>query len=106
MDVPLEVDVATAARLVAEGALLLDVREPDEVARCSVPGSRHVPMRQIPAAVPDMPSDRRVLVLCHLGVRSRRVTQFLRERGLDNVSNVAGGIDAWAEELDPTMARY
>ncbi len=106
METPLEVDVVTAARLQREGALLLDVREPDEVATCAIPGSQYIPMRQIPESLPTLPRDRLILVQCHHGGRSLRVTQFLRANGFAQVSNVAGGIDAWALEIDPTLARY
>jgi len=106
MDTPLEVDVAAAAQLLREGALLLDVREAFEVATCAVPGSQHIPMRQIPENLPDLPRDRLILVLCHVGARSMRVTQFLRANGFGQVSNVAGGIAAWAEEIDPSLAQY
>jgi rhodanese-related sulfurtransferase len=106
METPLEVDVTTAASLLREGALLLDVREPFEIATCAVAGSTHVPMRQIPEALSDLPRDRLVLVLCHHGGRSLRVTQFLRANGFAQVSNVAGGIDAWAQQIDPTLPRY
>ncbi len=106
METPLEVDVTTAARLQQEGALLLDVREPIEVATCAIAGSRHIPMRQIPESLPDLPRDRLILVQCHHGGRSLRVTQFLRANGFEQVSNVAGGIDAWAEQIDPSLARY
>jgi len=105
MDYPLEVDVTTAAQQLRAGALLLDVREPDEVAACAVAGSRHIPMRQIPENLPNLPRDQPILVLCHVGVRSMRVTQFLRTNGFAQVSNVAGGIVAWAEQIDPGLAR-
>lgn len=106
MDTPLEIDVATAARLLREGALLIDVREPDEVAACGIAGSRHIPLRRIPESLDDLPRDRRLLVHCHHGGRSRRATRFLRANGFARASNVAGGIDAWAREIDPTLARY
>lgn len=106
MDLPLETDVTTAARLHREGALLLDVREPDEVATCAVSCSRHIPMRQIPENLTDLPRDRPILVMCHHGGRSLRVTHFLRAGGFTAVTNVAGGIDAWAEQIDPGLARY
>jgi rhodanese-related sulfurtransferase len=106
MDTPLEIDVATAARLQREGALLLDVREAAEVATCAISGSQHIPMGQIPGALADLPKDRLILVQCHHGGRSLRVTQFLRANGFSQVSNVAGGIEAWAVEIDPTLARY
>ena len=106
METPLEIDVTTAAQLLRDGALLVDVREPAEVGTCSIDGSRHIPMRQVPAHLPDLPRDRHLLVLCHHGVRSRWVTQFLRSNGFEQVSNVTGGIDAWAEQIDPNLARY
>ena len=106
MDIPLEIDVVTAAQQLREGALLLDVREPFEVATCAVAGSRHIPMRQVSENLPTLPRDRPILVLCHHGGRSRRVTQFLRANGFGQATNVAGGIDAWAQHLDPAMPRY
>ena len=103
---PLEVDVTTAAQMHRAGALLLDVREPAELAICAVAGSRAIPMRQIPECLPDLPRDQPILVLCHMGARSLRVTQFLRANGFANTSNVAGGIKAWADQIDPSLARY
>ena len=108
MDAPLEITVEEAARMLkAPGdALLLDVREPDEWALVHVEGSRHLPMRQVPEHLADLPRDRPILVLCHHGNRSGRVTQFLRANGYSLASNVAGGIEAWAETIDPSLARY
>jgi adenylyltransferase/sulfurtransferase len=106
MDTPLEVDVITASRLHQAGALLLDVREPAEVAAAAVAGSQHIPMRQIPESLPDLPRDRLILVLCHVGVRSLRVTQYLRANGFTQVSNIAGGILAWTEQVDPNVAAH
>lgn len=107
MDVPLEIDVLEARRLLQAGAaVLLDVREPHEIALAQVAGSTFVPMRQIPAKFADLPADRHLLVFCHTGGRSLRVTQFLRAQGLARVSNVAGGIDAWSELCDPAVPRY
>ena len=63
-------------------------------------------MRDIPASLDQVPKDRLILVLCHAGVRSLRVTLFLRTNGYPLVSNVAGGIDAWARQIDPTLAIY
>jgi len=106
MDLPLEVDVTTAAQMLRDGALLLDVREPFEVAICAVAGSRHVPMGQIPASLADLPRDRPILAFCHVGARSLRVARFLRANGFPQTTNVAGGIAAWAEQIDPALARY
>jgi len=106
METPLEVDVTTAANQLRAGALLLDVREPHEVAICAIGGSRRIPMQQIPGQLAALPRDRLILVHCHHGGRSLRVTQYLRAQGFTQVSNVAGGIDAWAESIDPALARY
>lgn len=106
---PLEVSVTEAQALTQahpDQVLIIDVREPAELAICSVVGARPIPMRQIPARVDSLPRDRHLLVLCHAGVRSMAVTQFLRAQGFPAVSNIAGGIEAWAAELDPAMARY
>jgi rhodanese-related sulfurtransferase len=108
MEAPLEITVEEAARLVQPSgdALLLDVREPDEWAFCHVAGSRHLPMRQVPESLADLPRDRPILVLCHHGSRSMRVTQFLRAHGYPLASSVADGIEAWAEKIDPALPRY
>lgn len=108
-DCPLEISVQTARDLLARAAdrtVLLDVREPFELEICRVEGARHVPMRRIPETLADLPRDQHLLVLCHHGGRSRRVTEFLRAHGFTAVSNVSGGINAWAEEIAPGMARY
>ena len=85
---------------------MLDVREAFEVETCAIAGSRHIPMGQIPERLPDLPRDRLILVLCHVGQRSLRVTRYLRTNGFTQVSNVAGGIEAWAGQIDPSLARY
>ena len=106
---PLEISVTEARDLLATGTgrpQIVDVREPDELAICGVAGATHLPMRQIPAQLDTLPRDRHLLVLCHHGQRSLRVTQFLRSQGYTAVSSIAGGIDAWATEIDPTIARY
>ncbi len=89
-----------------ESPLVLDVREPWEVSICAVPGSRHIPMRQVPAQLHDLPQEHAIIVLCHHGHRSLHVADFLVRHGYDNVYNLHGGIDAWAREIDPTMSRY
>jgi len=106
---PLEISVTEAHALLQRDkstALLIDVREPREVEICSVAGSEKIPMGQIPAAISNLPRDRHLLVLCHHGGRSMRVTQFLRANGFPNVTNIAGGIEAWATEVEPGMNRY
>ena len=104
---PFELDVAEAAQLAGAGAVaILDVREPFELQICRIAGAEHIPMGQIPQHLDRIPRDKHVLVLCHHGGRSARVTQFLRQNGFENATNIAGGIDAWARQIDPEMQRY
>jgi adenylyltransferase/sulfurtransferase len=106
---PAEITVEEASRLLATApgrVLLLDVREPYEVQICRIEGSRHIPMRQVASRLGDLPRARHLLVLCHHGERSRLVTEYLRAQGFPVVSNVGGGIAAWAERVDPTLPRY
>jgi rhodanese-related sulfurtransferase len=86
--------------------LMLDVREPWEVQICMLPGSRHIPMREIPARVHDLPIDGEIVVICHHGNRSQHVASFLAQQGYESVYNLQGGIDAWAREIDTRMSRY
>ena len=106
---PLEVTVAEASQLLKtspEQVRIIDVREPYELEICRLPGAGHIPMRQIPGKVPTLPRDQHLLILCHHGYRSLHVTQYLRAQGFTAVSNIAGGIEAWAKELDPALPRY
>jgi len=105
---PLEISVQEAHRLAKNsGAVkIIDVREPFERDICSIASAEVIPMRQIPENVPTLPRDQHLLILCHHGGRSMRVTQFLRAQGFENVTNIAGGIDAWANEIEPGMAKY
>ncbi len=109
MDHPLEISVAEASALLRNSpdqVGLIDVREPWETEICRVPGAQFIPMRQIPEQLPSLPRDRPLLVMCHHGARSMRVTEFLRANGFSAATNIAGGIAAWADEIDPSLARY
>jgi len=103
----LEISSAEARKLLDQNrAALLDVREPFEHAICQVAGSQLLPMGEVPAAVGRLARDRPLLILCHHGGRSLRVTQFLRAQGFSHATIVRGGIDAWAQEVDRTLRRY
>ena len=106
---PLELSVEETKHLLDTTpgqVLLIDVREPHEAEICRIPGADLIPMRQIPENVGVLPKDKHLLIHCHHGGRSLRVTQYLRANGYTAVSNVAGGIDAWAQAFDPAMRRY
>jgi adenylyltransferase/sulfurtransferase len=107
-ETPLEVTVEEARRLLAgpNPPMLIDVREADEHAICRIEGARLIPMNTVPARLAEIPQDMPVLVQCHHGGRSMKVTQFLRGKGYARVSNVKGGIDAWSLKVDPKVPRY
>ena len=86
--------------------LLLDVREPWEYQVCHLEGSLLVPMRDIPAVCSTLDAQRETIVICHHGIRSRTVANYLEREGFSNVVNLSGGVAAWAREVDPQMAVY
>jgi len=107
--VPLEISVEETQRLLTSAptdTVLIDVREPYEFEICTIAGAEPIPMRQIPERLSSLPRDKHLLIHCHHGGRSLRVTEYLRAQGFTRVSNVAGGIEAWAERLDSTLRRY
>jgi rhodanese-related sulfurtransferase len=84
---------------------LIDVREEVEAAICTIPGSILIPMNTLPQRLPEIPRDRAVVLYCHHGGRSMMAGQWLAQSGFDALS-LAGGIDRWAIEIEPGMARY
>lgn len=86
--------------------LLVDVREPWEVELCSIGGSQTVPMHRVPQEIQAFDPDAEIVVICHHGVRSLQVAMFLEHEGFAKVFNLAGGIEAWACDIDPSMRRY
>jgi rhodanese-related sulfurtransferase len=103
-----EITVEELGRWRASGKpfVLLDVREPFEVQRASLPDALHIPMRQLPARLNELDRDAEIAVLCHHGGRSEHVAQFLSIQGFAKVHNVSGGIDAYAKRVDPGVPRY
>lgn len=105
---PIEIDVSTLESWMKQASPphVVDVREDWERALCAIEGSFHLPLGTLPAEFESLPRDRAVVFVCHHGGRSMRATQWLRAQGWSNTVNVAGGIDAWATDIDPQMARY
>jgi rhodanese-related sulfurtransferase len=89
-----------------ESVLILDVREPFEIALAPFPGATHIPMGDIPSRLTELDPDRETVVVCHHGVRSAQVAIYLARMGFERVLNLAGGIDAWSEDADPSTPRY
>ncbi|MGD0802006.1 MAG: rhodanese-like domain-containing protein [Terracidiphilus sp.] len=88
-----------------EDLYILDVREPFEYQIAQI-GGRLIPMTEVPRRLAEIDREREVIVHCHHGVRSQRVAEFLKQSGYARVVNLAGGIDAWSEQIDPKLARY
>lgn len=104
---PLEIDVEAFARMRRERSpQVIDVREPWEVEICGFSEAELIPLGTLPQRVADIPRERDVIVVCHSGRRSLLAAKFLREHGVARASSLAGGVDAWASRIDPTMARY
>lgn len=91
-------------------AVVLDVREPWEIATASVRPDGFelvaIPMSLVPVRLQELDRSQPVAVLCHHGGRSQRVAMFLQQQGFGDVANVAGGIELWSRELDPAVPRY
>ncbi len=86
--------------------ILLDVREPWEYERCHIAESKLVPMREIPSALQDIDPDKEVVVICHHGIRSRAVANYLTQNDYSKVINLSTGIDGWARDIDTSMPIY
>jgi rhodanese-related sulfurtransferase len=95
-----------ARRDANEDLLLLDVREPDEIAAAAIAGAMPIRMSDIPRHLGELPADRPIVVMCHHGGRSAAVTDFLNANGYVNAVNLDGGIDAWSLRIDPSVSRY
>jgi len=88
-----------------ENLFIVDVREPYEYQIANI-GARLIPQNEVPNRLAEIPRDREIIVHCRSGVRSQRIAEFLSQSGYPRVSNLAGGILAWADEVDPKMQKY
>lgn len=88
--------------------MVIDCRTAEERSVAALPGSTLVPMTDIPSRQNELGemADRRIIVYCHRGQRSLRVTAFLRQQGFSDVWSLAGGIDAWSLGVDSAVPRY
>ena len=106
----LEIRPQDAQRRLNSGvATLIDVREPEEFALARIDGGRLISMQEIPAELQKLEAlaaESELLLICHHGVRSLQAVQWLRVHGLENCFSVAGGIDRWSREIDPSVPVY
>lgn len=86
--------------------LLLDVREPWEYQTVRLENSLLMPLRELPTKFSELDATADVVVICHHGGRSLQAATFLERQGFASVHNLAGGVDAWARQVDPAMPVY
>ena len=86
--------------------LLLDVRQDWETRLCRLEHALHIPIEEIELRSGELDPTAETVVYCHQGVRSAAVAEYLRSLGFESVRNLAGGLDAWARTVDPSMRRY
>ena len=85
---------------------MLDVREAEELEICHLAGAVHIPMSELSLRHVELDPDRATVCVCHHGIRSASVAAALEGLGFDRLYNLTGGIDRWAEEVEPGMRRY
>ncbi|HIG78810.1 MAG TPA: rhodanese [Cycloclasticus sp.] len=85
---------------------LLDVREPHEFEYCHIEGSHLIPMQQIPNQLTILPKHDLIITICHHGMRSQQVAQFLEQNDFKHLVNLTGGVHAWALSVDNDMPTY
>jgi len=98
LDLEPNVDIQTVASILdREDVFLLDVREQWEYDAGHIAGNTLIPMESIPSRLTEIPKDQTVIIYCHSGARSQRVTNFLNDQGYTNIHNMLGGIVAWEQ---------
>jgi adenylyltransferase/sulfurtransferase len=94
-----------ARRDAGEDIFLLDVREPYEYQIAQIGGTL-IPQNDVPNRLAQIPRDREIIVQCRSGARSQRIAELLKQAGYNSVANLAGGILAWSDEIDPSVQKY
>jgi len=89
-----------------ETLMIVDVREPWENQICAIAGSKLVPLNTVAANVKTFEGAGEIVMYCHHGMRSLNAAAFLRRQGIENARSLTGGIERWATEIEPGMARY
>ncbi|MDR3763737.1 MAG: rhodanese-like domain-containing protein [Acidobacteriota bacterium] len=106
MDYEITPQEVARRRAAGEELVLLDVREHWERGTASIADSLHMPMDEVPSRMQELDPDAAIVVVCHHGMRSLAVTDFLRKQGYEAVQSLAGGIQRWSVEVDPKVPRY
>ncbi len=89
-----------------ETVVLIDVREPWEYNIAKIEGAQLIPLGTLAAEYKKLDPNAEIVMHCHMGMRSMDATQFLLQQGFKNVKNLTGGINAWSQQIDPSVPRY
>jgi rhodanese-related sulfurtransferase len=104
MDItPLQLNEAIAA---GRSPVLIDVREPEELEISALPGALNIPMNQISSRMGEFERGAEMVIICRTGARSGQVTNYLRSIGFTDVKNLIGGMNRWADDVDPSVQKY
>lgn len=107
---PLEISCHQVHTLRTSGRALalIDCREPHEHELVAIEGNQLIPMSEFPTRVAQLPTNQSIplVIYCHHGGRSAQVAAWLRNQGFPHAQSMAGGIDQWAQEIEPGMTRY
>ena len=95
-----------AARLARGDVVVVDVREPYELAICGIEGAHAIPLGDLPHRVDELPRDVNLVLVCRVGARSAQAAAFLRAHGCPRARNLQGGILEWIDRVDPSLPRY
>jgi rhodanese-related sulfurtransferase len=107
MDYEIQVSELKTRLDAKESLIILDVREPWECATARIEGSKHMPMAEVPVrASRELDLEGHIVVICHHGIRSLRVTNWLRQQGFEKVQSLRGGIDQWSRSVDSRIPTY
>jgi rhodanese-related sulfurtransferase len=86
--------------------VLLDVRQDWETKLCRLENAVHIPIEEIESRTEELNPEDEIVVYCHVGQRSAAVAEYLAQLGFKNAKNLLGGLDYWAQSVDPAMPRY
>jgi adenylyltransferase/sulfurtransferase len=89
-----------------DAPLIIDVRQPNEFEICRIPGAKLIPLNELPSRIQELDPSQEIVLQCKVGGRSAQATAFLRQRGFTKARNLAGGILAWIDQIDPSQPKY
>jgi adenylyltransferase/sulfurtransferase len=89
-----------------DAPLIIDVRQPNEFEICRIPGAKLIPLNELPSRIQELDPSQEIVLQCKVGGRSAQATAFLRQRGFTRARNLAGGILAWIDQIDPSQPKY